>query len=222
MDLWDETCGFCAEIRNLEQDNNLLHSHITPATGLHSRVLYETAHFQVIPTLGAFVEGYVMVVSKDHYDCVGKLPPEQIAELEQIVEEMKGRIRRRYGTAAVCFEHGSVSCTNRFGGCINHAHLHIVPCRENLVDQVRQYDLELSPITTLDALAQYGRDGRPYLYFQDADGARFLITGLCFVSQFFRMLLARHHAVGECWDWRKHLYLENIGKTIDALKDPQT
>lgn len=221
MDLWDETCGFCAEIRDLPQDNNLMQTHITPATGLKNRIVYETAHFQVIPTLGAFVEGYVMVVSKDHYDCVGKLPPEQIRELEQVVEEMERRIRSRYGTQTVCFEHGSVSCTNRFGGCINHAHLHIVPCGASLVYQVREYDLTLTPITALDALAEYGRDGRPYLYFRDVDAQQYLITGLCVISQFFRMLLARHHGVGEYWDWRQNLYMENIPRTIEALKDPQ-
>lgn len=215
----DETCGFCAEIRGIPRENNLLLTHITPQTGLESRVITQTEHFQVIPTLGGFVEGYVMVVSREHYDCVGKLPESYFAELEALLEEIKGRIRSRYHTDTICFEHGSVSCTNRFGGCINHAHIHIVPCAVSLLEDIRAFGLECREIGDLGALRAYGADGTPYLYFEDTDQRKYLITGDAVVSQFFRKLLADHHGVPERWDWRTDLFMENIEKTIHALRD---
>lgn len=216
---FDETCGFCAEIHGVDRENNLLRTHITPQTGLESRVILETEHFQVIPTLGGFVEGYVMVVSRNHYDCVGKVPAADLPELKALLEEVKGRIRRCYGTGTVCFEHGSVSCTNRFGGCINHAHVHIVPCGASLLEDIRCFGLDCQSIDDLEALRAYGADGTPYLYFEDVDQRKYLITGDAVISQFFRKLLADHHGVPERWDWRTDLFMDNIEKTICTLKD---
>lgn len=215
----DETCGFCAEIHSIPSDNNLLLHHITPNTGLTSRVITQTEHFVVIPTLGSFVEGYVMVLSKAHYDCAGQIPADQMAELTQLLEMMKNRIRQCYHTDTVCFEHGSVSCTNRFGGCINHAHIHIVPCPNSLMGEIALYDLQTEKIDSLEDLQGYGQRGEPYLYFEDTDQQKYLITGDNVVSQFFRKLLAQQHGVDEKWDWRTDLCMENVQKTCQRLSE---
>lgn len=216
-ELFDETCGFCAEIHGIRSDNNLLEHYITPQTGLTSRVITQTEHFRVIPTIGAFVEGYVMVVSLEHYDCAGKIPAACYPELKQLLRDTKEIIRQKYGMETVCFEHGSVSCTNRFGGCINHAHIHVVPCRESLIGQLAEYQMEYRKIDSIDELQPYGQSGCPYLFFEDTDQQQYVITGDFIISQFFRQLLARSHGVPDEWDWRGHLHLENIGATCEKL-----
>lgn len=213
----DETCGFCAEIHNIPSDNNMLLQYITPNTGLQTRILAQTEHFVVIPTLGSFVEGYVMVLSREHFDCVGKIPPEQLPELKALLEAMKKQVKLCYNTDTVCFEHGSVSCTNRFGGCINHAHIHIVPCCNSLVDEIGQYELQTQQIGSIEDLQEYGQRCEPYLYFQDTDDREYLITGDNVVSQFFRKLLAQQHDVAEKWDWRSDLCMDNLQKTCERL-----
>ena len=105
--LIDHSCGFCVEIHDMDTDNNLFKRVIAPETGLTSRYVYEDDTFVVMPTLGAFVEGYVMIVSKEHHDCVGKMSAEDIAHLEALMEKITHRIREVYGTGVICFEHGA-------------------------------------------------------------------------------------------------------------------
>lgn len=219
INLIDESCGFCAELHDISVENNLLEHYIRPELGLSSRVILQTEHFEVIPTLGAFVEGYVMVVSKEHHDCSGKIPADLFPELKHVISQMKDRIFRCYGMDAVCFEHGSVSCTNRFGGCINHAHIHIVPCKESLINQLADYQMEYRRIGSIDELRAYGGSGHPYLYFADIDGQQYVVTSEFVVSQFFRQLLAKSHGVAEEWDWRTNLNLEKLKKTYERLRE---
>ena len=219
VDIVDEDCGFCTEIHGISHANNLLEQYIEPQLGMASRVIEKTEHFEAIPTLGAFVEGYVMVVSLDHYECVGRIPKNYYPELKCFLREMKDRIARCYGMKTVCFEHGSVSCTNRFGGCINHAHIHIVPCNELLIDQLGEYQIEYRKISSIDELRPFGLSGRPYLYFEDVDGQQYVAASGFVVSQFFRQLLARTHGIPEEWDWRSHLNLERMKKTFERMSD---
>ena len=143
--------------------------------------------------------------------------PEQLPELKALLEAMKKQVRECYNTDTVCFEHGSVSCTNRFGGCINHAHIHIVPCRNSLIDEIGLYELQTQQIGSVADLQAYGQRCEPYLYFQDTDDREYLITGDNVVSQFFRKLLAQQHDVAEKWDWRSDLCMDNIQKTCQRL-----
>lgn len=214
---FDESCGFCAEIHGIRTENNLLYSIITPQTELESRVLAETEHFIVIPTIGAFVDGYVMIVTKEHYECIGKMPAEAIGELEQLISRIKKCIRETYQMDTVCFEHGGVSCAKRAGGCIVHAHLHLVPCDSPIIDEVRDRGFTADSISGLSSLQKYGKDNLPYLYFEDTDGQKYIVRERFVISQFFRQLLAHHFGLDSQWDWRQHFFLDNMVKIVERM-----
>ena len=214
LDFIDHSCGFCVEINDLDAENNLLKNLITPQTGLKSRFIYENDKFVVMACLGSFVEGYVLIVSKIHYDCVGKMPIEDIREMDRLLSVRKKKIKQAYNTSVVCFEHGSVSCVNKFGGCLNHAHVHIVPCNVSLIQEISQYDLQVSKIPSLALLRDQGGADNPYLFFEDVDGEQYMITGEYIASQFFRKLIANHAGLSDSWDWRNNLFLDNVEKTV--------
>lgn len=217
-DFIDCSCGFCTEINGLNSDTNLFKSVISPHTGLNDRYVYEDDKFVVMPTLGAFVEGYVMIVTKKHYDCVGKMPLEDIIAIDRLLGVMKERVNRIYGTEVICFEHGSVSCANKFGGCLNHAHIHILPCNVSLIEEISGYDLKISKLPSLAVLHDQGGAENPYLFFEDVDGERYIITGEYIASQFFRKLVANHMGLPESWDWRENLFLDNVLNTVRRLR----
>lgn len=217
IDFIDHSCGFCVEINDLDSENNLFKNLIAPQTGLKSRFVYEDDKFVVMPGLGAFVEGYVMIVSKIHYDCIGKMPIEDINEIDHLLTHTKERIKQTYNTNVVCFEHGSVSCANKFGGCLNHAHLHIVPCNVSLINEINQYDLKVSKLSSLSLLHNLGGAEKPYLFFEDVDGEQYIITGEYIASQFFRKLVSNHMGLSDSWDWREDLFLDNVEKTARRL-----
>lgn len=214
---FDPSCGFCAEFNNTGQENNLLQKIISPNCGLISRVVYQTDHFVVIPTLGALVEGYLLIVSKAHYESIRQIPKEFLFEFIEVVHKVKSVIRSTYGKSSVCFEHGAASCSNKFGGCIDHAHLHVVPCNETLSGTIREFGMELLPIPSLGTLSDVVGKSQPYLYWEDFDESKYVIQGSFIPSQFFRKIIADYYSVAEQWDWRQHLNLENLLKTYRTL-----
>jgi hypothetical protein len=123
-----------------------------------------------------------------------------------------------YGTDVICFEHGSVSCANRFGGCLNHAHLHILPCNVSLIEEIAEYELEITRLPSLSLLQDQGGAENPYLFFEDVDGERYMITGEYIASQFFRKLAANHAGLALEWDWRENLFLDNVFNTVRRLR----
>ncbi len=216
----DSNCGFCAEYYNMDRDNNLLKTIITPKTGLQNRILYETDSFFVIPTIGAFVKGYVLIVSKNHYDCIGKMPEENLLELNRLQAAIKQLISKKYNCGSVGFEHGSISCSTRLGGCINHAHLHIVPCNDTLIESIAQYDMRATEISSFHDLIELGRNDIPYLFFEDLDCKKYIIEGDVIPSQFFRMIIADYYKCVDKWDWRQFFFLENIVETLKDFDKP--
>lgn len=214
---FDESCSLCAEINAAETPNNLMFSVISLQTELKSRVITESEHFVVIPTIGAFVEGYVLIVSKAHFECMGKIPVQLFPELERLTLSVKEMIQKEYGSNSICFEHGGLSCTNLHGGCIAHAHLHIVPCDTLMINEICSFGLTASKLQALSSLHEICQNDTPYLYFEDIDKEKYYLQGKYIPSQFFRQIMARYHGRSSEWDWRQYFFVENMEKTMERM-----
>ena len=214
----DETCSLCVEINNLDEENNLFIKLISPETNLKSRILYATENFVVMPTIGAFVEGYLLIVSQKHYMCMGQLSESELGELTLQLEILKERMEKCYHKKVVLFEHGGTSCSNKAGGCINHAHLHMVPCDSRITHYIQRYGLEYYRISSLEELCVLAARNIPYLFWEDIDGEKYVIDKSVIPSQFFRKILADICGVAEKWDWRQHYFVENIERTLEMMK----
>ena len=211
-------CGFCAELSDTDTSNNLMKTEIAPALSIDSRIMYETENYVVIPTIGCFVKGYVLIVSKQHYDCAGKMSKSSIMELCHLTLKVIAAIKKSYGVDSIVFEHGAVSCANRFGGCINHAHIHIVPCMESVLGELEKRPVRLQMLSSLTDIAQKANRGEPYLFFRDVDDKKYFVESDIMISQFFRQLLAKKHGVSNKWDWRQNFFLDNMRLTMYTLK----
>src|SRR5947209_721480 len=75
------------------------------------RILYETDNFYVMLSLGAFVEGYVLINSKTHEDCCAAFDDKMGPEFDELFQKTKAILLKSYG-ACLCFEHG------RAGACL--------------------------------------------------------------------------------------------------------
>ena len=213
----DEFCPFCSEIHNLESLDECFATETTPKIGLRSRIIGETQNFIVAPTLGAFVEGYVLIVAKHHYPSVSQMPISSIKELRALMNQVKREIRVVYGIGSVCFEHGESLCSRRAGGCISHTHVHVVPCDVPLIERIQQLNLNAIEIPSILALSEYYKQV-PYLYFQDITNKKYVFSGQVYPSQLFRQILASYYNLGDKWDWRQFQFEENIKKTIERLR----
>lgn len=214
----DETCSFCSEINGSNEDNNLFIKLIAPKTNLKSRIMYRTKDFLVMPTIGGFVEGYLLIVSRKHYMCIGQMPKSGIYDLSLQIEMLKKQIEKYYHKKVVLFEHGSNSCSNKIGGCIAHAHLHMVPCDRQINEYIQKYGLNSHRISSLEDLCAFAEYDVPYLFWEDIDESKYVINDEVIPSQFFRKILASVYGMADKWDWRQNHYIENIEKTINTMK----
>ena len=101
------------------------------------KILYESDNFVVVPTLGSMIEGWLLVVTKNHYICMGAIPERLWSELQHVLELATKVITSKYA-APTLFEHGPVTEGRRVGCGVDHAHLHIVPLHFNLLEKSKK------------------------------------------------------------------------------------
>jgi len=111
-------CEFCDEFSGGRR-NSFASRYIHD---LPDRTILETDHVKLLPTLGHFVKGYLLLVPKSHCCTLADAPHEAIREVEEIKRKLITHLGVQYGPY-VFFEHGAQ--TPASGGCgIYHAHLH--------------------------------------------------------------------------------------------------
>lgn len=93
--------------------------------------LLESPNFVVLPSLGALVEGWVLLVPKQHFLSMGALPDSLIPEMQDLKRSVCAFLQDTYGTASA-FEHGPGQKERKVGCGVDHAHLHILPVNFDL------------------------------------------------------------------------------------------
>jgi ATP adenylyltransferase len=189
------------------------------------RVIWENDRFIVIPTVGCFVEGYVMIMPKRHTFSMAQLEKDELKELSRLSTQLYYKLKHKYGEIMIA-EHGAVSCDIRGAQCCDHAHLHFIPTvtRERLELAAQQY----SDVTqycgntpefvgSLSDLQKYNSDA--YILFALAPGYyNVWRSSAGFERQFCRRAAALANGMPDLWNWRDHYGEENMIKTYQALK----
>lgn len=212
-------CTFCAEPAGLPVNENLLRSILQPRLKVNSRILFETTNWLVMPTIGPLRPGHLLMVSRRHYTSVGACPDLTNRELEGILEMVAQVLFDVYGLPVAAFEHGAVSYTKKGGCCVDHAHVHVLPCPFELLNPLKE-SFSVETITHFSALSLSVEMGQPYLFYQDPAGMRYLLTAPVIASQCMRILIARKQGTPQIWNWRMEPGLDIMAKTfldLDAV-----
>jgi len=166
---------------------------------LASRTLLETDHVRVLPSLGHFVKGYLLLVTKVHFCALADIPYEAIREVEDLKISLAQRLQLQYGPY-VFFEHGARTVDS--GGCgIYHAHLHAVPLKACNVLPKLQDQFPHRPIESMSDL-KTAEPSKSYLYYEDSAGHSWLFFPKALPSQYLRRLIAESAGISQ-WDWRR-------------------
>jgi ATP adenylyltransferase len=183
-------------------------------------VLIESERFVVMPTLGQFIEGWLMVVSKDHIRCAREHPTHELEELDDLVAQTKALVKSYYGPAVV-FEHGPSDIPGLHGGCcIEHTHIHVVPCANGQEFCGRIVFRRVGDCTISDLSRSMPDKSRGYLIAgSDMASRRLNLYEVDCPSprQYLRQVLAVVCNKNTLWDWRQKPCLENIHKTLLRL-----
>jgi ATP adenylyltransferase len=184
------------------------------------RVLFETDHFLVVPTVGALVEGWLLVVTKQQYMCMGAVDSEMFDELKRLKNYISLILHRHYGDVVV-FEHGPHEPAERVGCGVDHAHLHVVPLNFDLLDAVPAVSnatLEWRAADGFQAAGNLFNARTPYLYVEQPVGNPKIAAAWDAPSQLFRRVIAQSIGSPGSFDWRTNPMELNVVSTIETVR----
>jgi ATP adenylyltransferase len=202
-------CRFCAEVVSTPTSSE------TP----WNTPLYETANFLVLPSLGAIVEGWLLVLPKNHSLCLGSLDSALLEELKDLTDKLRPALSAAFSYKPTVFEHGPSHPKSVLGCGIDHAHLHLVPLEFKLSSSHRVQNLEWEGITDdLASLSASYQKGAEYLLLWEPDSQPVLSINPAAPSQFFRRAIAEVLLAPHQFDYRTHPFTERVLSTIARLR----
>jgi ATP adenylyltransferase len=181
--------------------------------------LFESKNFVVVPSLGALVPGWMLILPKFHYLSMGALPSAMVGEMEDLKRDLVFPVASIYGEVCA-FEHGP-GHTKRGVGCgVDHAHLHVVPVAFDLRSAVQSL---LPPGVTWTEAGFAERQlafarGQDYLYLEQPLGKGQMAAHDQLGSQLFRRAIANHLGLTDEYNWREYPQITNIMSTVDSLQ----
>jgi ATP adenylyltransferase len=181
--------------------------------------LLESSNFAVLPSLGALVEGWLLLVPKCHFISMGALPQSMAGELKDMKDTVRSLLERGYGEVCA-FEHGPSKANCSIGCGVDHAHLHMVPLRFDLASATAQF-LPEGAAWDEGGLPECGSAfarGQDYLYLEQPIGIGRITEHQAFGSQLFRRAIATQVGAEHEFNWREYPKLSNVMATIDRLR----
>lgn len=183
----------------------------TPASAPWDTVMLEHGGFQVMPSKGAMVEGWLLVVPNAHCLSLRELSHASAAQLDAVVESSIRHVAAHYG-APTLFEHGAATPGSAFGCGIDHAHLHVVPLPFNLAEQAASlggFDWNVSdaPWRMAEILSA------PYLAVKSPNARWVTATPRSVPRQFFRRVIAQELGRAEQFDYDEFPEIGIVSRT---------
>lgn len=180
---------------------------------LLNRKLYEDENFYVVVSVGALVEGHVLIIPKEHYLSAGEFDNCIMEEFLSLHKRWTEVLKTLYGKEVISFEHGTGKDSLTSAASVIHAHVHLVPLADSLIPEIKKTDSRIKQIESFYDLQTCAESGESYIVYQDIDEKLYLIEKEEKQSQFFRRLISKKYNTGE-WDWHKVYNEENIIKTV--------
>ena len=199
-------CGYCNYIVNCEND-------------YWQRTVYSNENFFVIPTIGQFILGYLLIIPYKHIMSNAELTEAEMKDFMQVLEDVKYILELTYQTSNILvWENGTGnSGRGKAKDSVVHAHTHVAPSLLT-ADKIEAYStFPLKEIST-EEICNYNKHS--YLLVQDI-GNKWRINDnpdVYIPRQYVRQLLAdEYHIPGECWNWRTHQFLDMMMQTCNDI-----
>lgn len=200
-------CAYCRYLAGYPADNE--------------RTVYKSENFFVIPTVGEFITGYLLIIPFNHIMSNAELSKDLLDEFVVVLEDIEYLIKLTYGAPSVLvWENGSGSCgVGKAKDSIVHSHVHICPSKltSETIGLVMCCPFEE---ITLDDLKRYKEHS--YLLIRTPDYKFWKINNnpkLYIPRQFVRQLVAEEYGLtGESWNWRTHPFSQKMYQTVEDIR----
>lgn len=208
-------CPFCNEF-NGKKHLSFFDNTIGKKYGITKRCVLETKNFVCVPSIGSFVEGYVLIIPKKHFLSILSIPYNYTEELLSIIEILNQFYFDSYQSGFIMFEHGSSLFNNSGGMSVLHAHLHLVPYNTLFISSViSEFDfIKYNNYCDLKNDFSSQNTKMPYLLFKDIDNGIYYCENEKIPSQYFRKKVCDNCGLIGMGDWKEYPFIDNIKKTI--------
>lgn len=202
-----EQCRFC---RIAENDISEKYDH----------PFLESSDFYSIVTIGAMIKGWHLIVPKAHA-CSMKCFYQEPEFIKYINNELQ--ILWKTEKSIIAFEHGPNQFGSKTACGTNHAHIHIVPNCESLIDAMYASKLKWLRCKPNDIADLVG--AHEYLFYTELNREtpwKSTEGYLCILetetSQFFRKLIAQNNGNPDQFDYKVFSNLEIVQESVIYLK----
>ena len=174
--------------------------------------MYESEHFIIIPSLGPFVEGQIMIVSKSHFPNLKSMNKNVLDDLNKVFEIIKTKTKTIYNSHLLFAEHGAFNDIQKGGACVIHMHIHCIP---GYVDGIAALKKLLKIHYSGIDLNELWKINKPYiLIINSFDNKNYIFEAEDVPSQMIRRTLLANRGIINNWNWRANYDYELISKTL--------
>jgi len=193
-----KTCRFC----------DIIKGHIR---GKENHPIWENEEYISLASIGALVEGWVLIVPKKHIISMKELYVEK--NFVDFTNYMLDAMRLNYPGPFITFEHGPSKCDSITSCGTNHAHLHLVPYPYSLYTDMLCTGLTWESCTVGQISSKAGTN--EYLFYSEIPNnyAYEEIKGFIHIlkqpiSQYFRKLMANQLNCSDEYDYKKYARID--------------
>jgi ATP adenylyltransferase len=200
-------CRFCEIMHEMNYQN-----------GEIDKPFLENDSFAALASIGALVEGWSLIVPKQHQISMRNIYRDQ--EFKRFVNFVTPKLIEKYGSI-IAFEHGSNKEGSITACGTDHAHLHLVPFK-SLFSKMIESELIWKKCRVSELLPNVEKN--EYLFYSELQNNKEWNDPIGYftllekpVSQFFRHLIAEQVGLSEKYDYRKFPYEDVSRKTRNVL-----
>jgi len=176
--------------------------------------LLDNNRFISIASIGAIVEGWTLIIAKDHVLSMKDLYVKK--EFSEIINKLLPVLIDEYGPV-IMFEHGSNKEGSLTACGTNHAHIHLVPFNSSLISELFESNFKW---TSGNALSISGVVGdNEYLFYNEIGNNQSWNQSIGYIhilsnpiSQYFRKIIAKKIEFETNYDYKRFPFLENAKK----------
>ena len=183
------------------------------------KTIYSSKHFYVVPTLGQFIAGYLLIIPFEHVMSNAELNFSTQKELLTVIEDVYYLLKLTYAKDSfLVWENGTGnSGRGKAKDSIVHAHTHIAPSTLTAEKIESLSGFHFEKIST-EELSKYNLHS--YLLIKETENSWRIIDDpdTYIPRQYVRQLLADEYGIsGEQWNWRTFPFKDEMMQTYHDM-----
>ena len=196
-------------------------NHFDKAWHIH-RTVYKSSNFFVMPTVGEFIKGYLLIIPNEHVMSMAELSPDLHQEFLDVLDDVITILKLTYPIQDfLVWENGTGNGgIGKSKNSIVHSHIHVAPSKLNIQKIQQLSGFSLTKISYED-LTSYGNHS--YLLVKGNSTDEWWINDnpdLYIPRQYVRQLIAEEYELfGDSWNWRTNPFIYLIKRTCNDIQN---